>query len=503
MGRTTTILRIALGLLTAGLLVACSGDDSPGNNNANGLNHNNDNQAGCADGDTRCQGSVIETCTAEAWAAGTDCADAGASCVENPGTGEASCVSSGCADGATRCAGASELETCTASTWNVTSDCTDSGQLCRADPATDTAQCQDLAWVHFPVQIVDPIMQGESLMVPIDGISFAYDPATDAFVTAFDRDFDDPSITSLWRVDGATGDHEKMDLTGTPFPEGENFCVGGEDWCQFVGFDPVSSEWVVVGPSTASLMRVTGGWLASLQAVSGTHPGDSLINHNHRFAWSVRTLFLYGATGPSGFGDTAFAFDLDTATWTEVAGGLDQVDDNCLAYDSGTDTLYSFGGRLTTDGGNTTQVLDTYAMIDVQSGNDTAGMLPAGMGPRRALSCAYDSLRDVIYVHAGSVVNDRWNEALNEYHNDLWVFDLQQQDWVQVIPDTESGTLGPPDSYGDQAFTGHPEGPNFGQNRGHLQYDADNDRLVIIGAVPIFTHEQLYLLDLTGLELLL
>lgn len=158
------------------------------------------------------------------------------------------------------------------------------------------------------------------------------------------------------------------------------------------------------------------------------------------------------------------------------------------------------GGRLTTDGGNTTQTVDTILTIDPANGSHTAAALPASIGPRMAMSCAYDSQRHVLYVYAGSVVNNRWNEALNEYHNDLWALDLSQGSWTNLIPDTASGTLTDPDQWGDQSFDGFPEGPNFGQNRGHLLYDSDTDRLLIVGAVPIFTHEQLYLLRLEGVD---
>jgi len=451
--------------LALGPMGGCSDDDTAGDNNANANDNANSND------------------------------NTNTNANDNSNT-------NGCTEGATRCTD-SLLETCTAGSWADPTDCVATDQVCRPDASTGLARCDDLAWVQLPVEIDDPIMVGTSLNTPIDTVSFAYDPVTDVFATSFGRDINDPDLTHLWLVDGADGTHAKQGLTGDVFGQTDGFCMGTEDWCQYVGYDETNGEWVVFGPSTTSVMRVGNTWTATLESVSGTHPPDNWISHSHRFAWSARRLFLYGATGPSGFSDTAFAFDLDTNTWTSVATGLPQMDDNCLAYDSHNAKLLSIGGRVTTDGGNTTQTVDTILTIDTATGTHTTETLPTAMGPRRAMSCGYDAQRHLLYVYAGSVVNDRWNEAVNDYHNDLWALDLTQMTWTQLIPDTESGTLADPDQYGDQSFIGHPEGANFGQNRGQLLVDPSHDRLMIIGAVPIFTHEQLYLLRLEGLDQLL
>lgn len=410
--------------------------------------------------------------------------------------------STGCTEGTTRCTD-SVLETCGGGIWGAALDCTDGGQVCRTDAVSGEAGCDDLAWVWRTVNIVDPIMVGTSLNTPVDSISFGYNAATDVYMTGFGRDLNAPNQTHLWRVDGADGTHAKQPLTGDVFGPTDAFCMSTEDWCQYVGYDTTNGEWVVLGPSTTSVMRAGATWVATLDAVSGTHPPGNWINHSHRFAWPARTLFLYGATGPSGFSDTVYAFDLDTGTWATVATGLPQMDNTCLAYDSQGQRLLSVGGRVTTDGGNTTQTVDSLLTIDPANGTHTTDSLPASMGPRRALSCAYDSGRHLLYVYGGSVVNDNWNEAQNEYHQDLWALDLAQMAWTELIPDGVSGTLNPPDSYGDQSFVGYPEGPNFGKNHGHMLYDGDTDRLLIVGAVPIFTHEQLYWLRLEGVDQLL
>jgi len=443
---------LAAGLVLGGL-AGCSDDDGVGGNNNDNSNTNsnsNSNSNGCPEGDTRCSGSVLESCTAGSWG--------------NP------------------------------------TDCVDTDQVCRADETTGEARCDDLVWVWRTVEIDDPIMVGSSLNTPIDGISFAYDPAADVYVTSFGRDINDANLTHLWLVDGADGTHAKQALTGDVFAPADSFCMGGEDWCQYVGYDELNGEWVVLGPSSTSMMRVPANWVATQGAVTGTHPPDNWISHSHRFAWTARRLFLYGATGPAGFSDTVYAFDLDARSWSSVATGLPQMDENCLAYDSTNNRLLSLGGRLTTDGGNTTQTVDTILTIDPANGSHTTETLPTSIGPRRAMSCAYDAQRHVLYVYAGSVVNDRWNEALNEYHNDLWALDLTQMSWTLLIPDTPSGTLTDPDQWGDRSFVGFPEGPNLGQNRGQLLMDSDNDRLLIVGAVPIFTHEQLYLLRLEAVD---
>ena len=183
--------------------------------------------------------------------------------------------------------------------------------------------------------------------------------------------------------------------------------------------------------------------------------------------------------------------------------GLDQIDDNCLVYVASTGELYSLAGRITEDGGETTELLTTYDIIDIDTEWVDRVDLPAGIGGRKFVNCAYDSGRGLIYLFGGSVINDRFNEIENEYHNDLWVLDLADDSWTQVMADTEPGTFLDPDEYGDRWFEGDVRKPNFGKHRGHMEYDAVNDRLVIMGEVPIYTHQQPYFLYLDGIESLL
>lgn len=510
-----TALALCLALVASGGAGACGDGSGAGNDHqADGGGGNNNNALPCTDGASRCSADLLQTCAGGAWSTVTDCAQGGQICEVDGGTGDAGCVTPGCEAGETRCVG-SVLETCAGGAFAPTTDCAQAGEVCRPSTGTGStpgpgpgpeptpAVCEPLGWWHVPVTIEDPIMVGESLTVPVDGISFAYDPASDVMVTAFDRDFQDPSVTYLWQAGLTTGVHERVTLSGDVFAQTEGFCVGGEDWCQFLGRDPVSGEWVVVGASASVLMRVGAGFAGVLQPVSGTPPPDSHINRTHRFAWDARRLLLYGSTGPSSFGSTVHALDLDTGAWSAPITGLPQVDDNCLAWDSENGALYTFGGRETQDGGNTTTVLGTFRAIPLDGSAQQTGDLPAGIGPRHAMSCAYDPSRRVIYLYGGAVVNDHWNEELNEYHNDLWAFDPASGAFAPLVADTPSGTLLPPDQYGDRAFEGDPDGPSFGMNRGQMIVDDDHDRLLVVGAVPIFTHEQIYRLDLTGVDQLL
>ncbi len=354
-----------------------------------------------------------------------------------------------------------------------------------------------LTFEHVAITIDDPIVNGTSLMVPIDGISYAH--AGGVFITAFGRDFDDPSETFLWHLDEASGSHQKRLLTGQVFADGTSLCAG-EEWCQLIGLDP-SGGWVIVGPAAPQLMRVSAGFAGSLSAVSGPQPSSSYINHSHRF--TATELFLYGATGPSGFSSTVHALTLATATWRAAVAGLPQIDENCLAYDESAGVLYSVGGRTTTDGGDTTETVGQLLRIDVGAGTFTSADLPSGIGPRQSMSCAFDAQRGLLYAFGGAVVVDRYNDALNTFHNDLWVYAPETDTWTEVIADSVGGTLSDPDTYGDQRFVGDPMGPNFGKNRGLMQIDEAGDRILLIGAVPVFTHEQLYKLALAGVETLL
>ncbi|MBW1809831.1 MAG: hypothetical protein JRJ87_16665 [Deltaproteobacteria bacterium] len=460
-----------------------------------------DEQQPCENGKTRCVNDTIENCTAGSWLPGTNCAFLSQVCEINATSGEAECVIPACSDGATRCTD-NTIETCSAEDWIAGQDCNDTWQICEVDGTSGEAVCVGLAWIHLLVEINDPIVNGTSLMMPIDGPSYGYDAGNDLFATQYGRSFTEPEIASIWYLDGSSGSHYKTVLTGDVFAQDENLCMG-EDWCQFISFDPVAEDWLFVAPSASVMMWVDSSSNGSLVWVSGSQQPDSYINRNHVFDWNERKLFLYGAVGPSSFSDTVYELDIDTAVWSQAVTGLKQVFENCLVYDSNTGWLYSFGGRQTTDGGETSQMLSSYDVIDTELGTVTTESLPPGIVARRAMNCAFDPGRNLIYVLGGSVINDRFNEILNEYHNDLWVLDLDDNSWTNVMADTVPGTYTEPDQYGDQSFIGDVRKPNFGKERGLMKYDAAEDRLIIMGEVPIFTHVQAYFLYLDGLDDLL
>jgi len=442
---------------------------------------------------------VIEVCEEGSWVFVQDCADSEEICDHDNESGTTECIEQPCVEDETRCTD-NVVQQCSGGVWEDIQDCDLTGQACTVDGSSGQASCTGLRWIHLEVEIDDPVMVGTSLQMPIDGPSFGYDPEEDLFATLYGRNFQDPDIAHIWLLDGQDGTHFKQVLSGEPFDQGENFCVGGENWCQFLAYDPVYDEWIVVAPSATTMMRVSAAGEASLAAVSGDKQHDLFIDRVHRFDFDERKLFLYGATGPSSFSASVYVFDLDTAEWSMAVDGLTQVDSNCLVSVAGENTLYSFGGRKTTDGGETTELLDTYAVIGIGTGQETLENLPEEMGARRSMSCAYDPGRNVIFVYGGCVVNDRFNEIENEYHNDLWALDLQDDSWTLVMPDTEPGIFEEPDEYGDRRFVGDVAKPNFGMHRGCMKYDAEGDRLSIMGEVPVFTHAQPYILYLDGLE---
>ena len=362
---------------------------------------------------------------------------------------------------------------------------------CTDPPCDDPGE--DPAFVHVPITIVDPIVNGTSLVVPVDGVSFAQN-GQGTFVTAFGRDVDDPSQTFLWEIDEAAGTHQKLPLTGQVFAQGSNFCFD-EEWCQLIGYD--GGAWVVVGPAAGDMMRVTAG-TAALATVTGPRAAASFINHSHRFA--AGELFLHGATGPSGFSDSLHVLTLSSGVWRQAATGLPQIHDNCLAFDTTSNTLYSVAGRTTNDGGETSQAVATMTVVDVTGGTHALLDLPAGIGARSQMSCTFDAQRGLLFAFGGAVINDRFNDALNEFFNDLWVYEVATDSWTNVIANTVGGKLGEPDGDGDQRYEGEPGGPNFGRSRGLLQLDETADRLLLIGAVPVFTHEQLYVLPLAEID---
>ena len=79
----------------------------------------------CTAGDSQCDGTVVQNCVAGSWVDGTDCADNGEECLN----GECQ-PAAGCTQGDTRCNG-TVVQTCDANdTWQDTTDCADNGETC-------------------------------------------------------------------------------------------------------------------------------------------------------------------------------------------------------------------------------------------------------------------------------------------------------------------------------------------------------------------------------------
>ncbi len=239
--------------------------------------------------------------------------------------------------------------------------------------------------------------------------------------------------------------------------------------------------------------------MTTLLATSGTRPNDSWISYTHVFDFAARKLYIFGHLGPAGFSSTLFALDLDTGVWTSTALTVPQTYDNCLALDPDTGLLVSFGGETTEDGGETSTPTAAYHVIDPVNGDVISGTMPEAIGARHAMSCSWGGVIDGFFVHGGAVVNDYYNEALNVYYNDLWHYDATTDVWTPVLAGTVPGTLEDPDQYGDQSFVGDPAIPNFGKNRGTMQPLSQFCGVAVIGAVPIFTHEQFYTIGLDPL----
>jgi len=101
----------------------------------------------CTDGELRCRGTVIQTCALQSngcydFSDTTDCADDGFVCDASSGTPECVCPPT-CADGETRCSG-EIIQTCSVQSngcldFQDTEDCTDSGLVC--DDRSGTAMC--------------------------------------------------------------------------------------------------------------------------------------------------------------------------------------------------------------------------------------------------------------------------------------------------------------------------------------------------------------------------
>ncbi len=79
---------------------------------------------GCTNGTTQCSGTIVQTCTNEAWVNGINCATAGELCIN----GE--CVAQGtCTNGAVQCLG-TVPQTCVSEAWVSGTDCANSGEIC-------------------------------------------------------------------------------------------------------------------------------------------------------------------------------------------------------------------------------------------------------------------------------------------------------------------------------------------------------------------------------------
>ncbi len=425
-------------------------------------------------------------------------------------------------------------ETCEGGTCRVqeglcgeTADCTSLAETCNLDQHICQVQCdpecplfaecedvegvatcvtsQFVRWNRHEVTIADPIVSGTSLNLPVDGVAYAIAGGS-TMITSYGRDLDDPAIAYLWHVDLDSGEHTKQLLTGDLPPADMNFC-GGEDWCQFLGYEVIDGQghWLVTGPRAEYVLRIHASTYATtLVATSGDRPADSSISYTHRFDMVMRKLYVFGHLAPAGFSNTLYTLDLDTGVWTATALEVPQTYDNCLTVDTDNGLLYSFGGRITSDGGETSTPTDAYYVIDPVDGSVTLGSMPEGIGARQALSCAWTNgfayPRDGgIYLFGGAIVNDSYNEALNDYYNDTWFFDPTTDQWTQVLAQTTPGTLEAADEYGDQAFVGDPAQPNFGRNRGVMSEAGSFCGFLIVGEVPIFTHAQAYTLGVDAL----
>jgi hypothetical protein len=348
----------------------------------------------------------------------------------------------------------------------------------------------DFSWKHQALIIEDEIVNGSSFMMPTDSISYGYNSETGRIISQFGRKDDK---TFLWDFDLSTGIEKKLDLTGDVFSATENFCQD-TDWCQFISYNKNENKYMILGSSTNSLMLVTPEGVGELQEVSGSRIPDNMINVHHISVDNGSRFLFFGGLTPSGASSKIYEFS--NLTWKILYDKMPQIAGNCIAYDSENNYLYSFGGRIATNSGNTFTMTSKYFVIDLNNDIHNEFELPTQIGTRKDMSCTYDSKRKYIYLYGGNIVNDRWDEYQNEYFNDLWVYDIANNTWSNILEQTTPGTFTEPDDRGDRTFDGDPTKPNFGQNQGKLIYDEKNDRLLIIGSIPMYTHEQLFILNL-------
>lgn len=371
------------------------------------------------------------------------------------------------------------------------------GDTVVADTATDVPVGPPTYWNLVAVTIDDPVVNGKYLMNPVDGITYGYNPDTREFITAFDRDWEDESITYLWHLDETTGTHTKKFMTGEVFSAMANFCMG-EEWCQFIAYDETDSTWVVAGPRAPAVLKIDSAWGATQTAVAveeTDQPPNGAISYSHLF--SGHTFLIYGYLTASSFSDKLFMFDVQAADWTVAVSGLPPVYANCLALMPTAGILYSIAGVSTDDGGETSYPYEKMVEIDLGTSTFNVIDLPEGLAGREGLNCAADEASGRLYVSGGSVMVDNYDERLNFYHNDLWVY--EDGAWTQVLPD---GAIGEFRQYGDSwSLKADATLPNFGRNIGKMMYDDSVEpRLIVVGDVP-GSATQMYTLTLSDLDM--
>jgi len=352
-------------------------------------------------------------------------------------------------------------------------------------------------WVRMGVQIQDPVVNGKYLMNPVDGITFGYNAAGHEFITQFDRDWNDASITYMWHLDELTGIHSKKMTGGDVFEDGTNFCMN-ESWCQFIGFDATDSTWVVMGPRTPAVMKVDASWQATQFDLVVDEPDQApngAISYSHLY--DGVGFWVYGYVSGTGFSDSLRYFDVATADWQVIKTGLTPVFTNCLTKAQDLNDIISVGGLTTDDGGETSHAYGKLQIIDLDTNEVSIADLPTELAPREGMSCAFDDATSRLYVFGGAEIKDNYDERNNIYHNDLWLFEGGV--WTNLLPD---GAIGEFRQYGENwSLKADASQPNFGRNMGKMMFEANGEpRLVVIGDVP-GTATQLYTLKLSDLDL--
>jgi hypothetical protein len=315
-----------------------------------------------AEGNTQCSGEVVQSCELGGdgcldWVDGTDCGSINRVCEAGGGTSDATCVrdcTDQCgAEGDTRCAG-TVIQTCALNAldcldWADGTDCADSGLIC--DDATGDASCMVDCALYHPDTPAGP--------TPADGASDV-DPAT---VTSLDWD-DTPGATGYDVYHGTTCPPPAYpsagytavtasERTGLSFNQGASYCwkvvalddnlcaAEGPEWTFTTSCtDPVAGPPVVTSSDATvsagssylltfsedvlgvagnlTLTAVSGsGTLGAVTAVdaqsyqvaiSGAAPGD------------VYTLTV--GTGVTDICHTALAAPVDLTITVEIPGGM-------------------------------------------------------------------------------------------------------------------------------------------------------------------------------------